>query len=542
MSERNGRMDAVRLPSKRRTYFYKIDSSILSGVENGSPESIRNAMIKMRKSKEDYDESEKVLIAVASSIMEMAWPSEKVTWDVFPVSDNNPYIGALNTARQGVFDSSTGNVDFLSTLLPAFVLLENSSNRFIYDQCEEAISAALYEKSDSVIAKYLMGILQEKKENYSVAERYLGEVYDECKDVKEAALAYARVLRLNKKTNIAANVLIGISTDINDIDVLKEEAYLAFDKKDFSSAEYYVARVLQQTPNDLDFVLFRAKILIEKNDYIHAVSLLEMYSRHNDTSLEYLLLRAKVQLEWSKNTKAATETIEKALVLYPDSFEALLIAAKISSITESSVAGFYSDELAAMILAMDPNNMDAMNYALDGLIKRKNWEEAYRISKKLISQENVSADIIYKYVMICVEIGKAQEAYDYAKYKHDIYPNDEQILFAYILAYSEVGDRNEVIRYINSLLPSAHQKLKSYLYYRRSFLQRSEDAALADLRSSLISNPRNSDSLFRLYELYYAKGDYRKAQYYLRQVVAINPNDSSYKELNEELSQLIRRR
>jgi len=66
-----------------------------------------------------------------------------------------------------------------------------------------------------------------------------------------------------------------------------------------------------------------------------------------------------------------------------------------------------------------------------------------------------------------------------------------------------------------------------------------EEGALADLRSSLISNPRNDDALFRLYELYFNKKDYRKAQYYLRQVVAINPNDNSVKQLNEALTKLM---
>ena len=110
---------------------------------------------------------------------------------------------------------------------------------------------------------------------------------------------------------------------------------------------------------------------------------------------------------------------------------------------------------------------------------------------------------------------------------------------AYVLAYSSVGSRDAVIKYIDSQINTSSQKMKSYLYYRRSFLQLTEEKSLADLRSSLISNPRNSDALFRLYELYYAKQDYRKAQYYLRQVVAINPNDSSFKKLNEALTKLI---
>ena len=40
-------------------------------------------------------------------------------------------------------------------------------------------------------------------------------------------------------------------------------------------------------------------------------------------------------------------------------------------------------------------------------------------------------------------------------------------------------------------------------------------------------------------KFYYTKEDYRKAQYYLRQVVAINPNDSSIRKLNEALTKLM---
>ena len=82
--------------------------------------------------------------------------------------------------------------------------------------------------------------------------------------------------------------------------------------------------------------------------------------------------------------------------------------------------------------------------------------------------------------------------------------------------------------------------MKSFLYYRKSLLQNTESAALADLRSSLISNPRNSDALFRLYEIYYKKSDLRKAQYYLKQVIALNPNDAKMRTLNEQLEAQIK--
>ena len=532
---------SIKLPAgkNQRDYFSKVNSSVIKGVQNGSPESLREAMSLMRQKNSDYDEAEKVLAVVASEIMKLVWTSEKVTWDVPVVTSDNPYTGAISSVKQGVFDSSTGNVDFLTILLPALVIVNNTSDISVYDPCETALKAALQLQSDSVLANYLMALVYERKRNFENAEKYLSVAYSASPKTSEICLAYSRVLRTNGKLAEASQILNSLGTGGNDIAVLKQNAYISFSAGDYEAAELYVARVLQQTPNDLEFLLFRAKILVEKKDYIHAVSLLDVYARQDNTSIDYLVLRARVQLDWSKNTAAASETVEKALQMYPDNVDALMFAARISSETDSPVAGKYADELAARVLEKKPGNQEAMTYALDGLIHRENWQEAYTASRNLISSGNVSSAVVEKYVNVCIKLGKNNEAYEYAKTRYEANPSDETLLQSYILAYSRVGNREAVLKYIDSLMNSSSAKVKSYLYYRRSFLQLTEEKQLADLRSSLISNPRNSDALFRLYELYYAKQDYRKAQYYLRQVVAINPNDTSFKKLNEALTKLI---
>ena len=530
---------SIKLPSAKRDFFYKIDAEVLTGVQNGSPDSLREAMSLMRKKSIEFDESEKVLAAVSAEIMKLVWPSEKITWDIPVITDENPYTGAISSVKQGVFDSSTGNVDFLTTLLPALVIMNNNADISILEPCEKALQSALQLQNDSVLANYLMAKLYERKRGFENAEKYIAQAYAASPRTTEINLAYSRILRANGKLAEASQILNSIDNTSNDIAVLKQNAYISFDAGEYDSAEMYVARVLQQTPNDLEFLLFRAKILVEKKDYIHAVSLLDVYARQDSSSIDYLVLRARVQLDWSKNTAAASETVEKALQMYPDNVDALMFAARISSETDSPVAGKYADELAARVLEKRPGNQEAMTYALDGLIHRENWQEAYTASRNLITSGNVSPAVVEKYVKVCLKLGKNTEAYDYAKSRYDANPSDEVLLEAYILAYSRVGNRDAVLKYIDSLMAGASPKVKSNLYYRRSYLQLTEEKALADLRSSLISNPRNSDALFRLYELYYAKQDYRKAQYYLRQVVAINPNDSSFKKLNEALTKLI---
>lgn len=535
--------EEIKLPSvnKQRTYFYKIDEDIVAGIENGSPESIRNAISKLKKSEEEYQENEKVLISIATSIMNIVWPSEKITWEELEVTENNPYTGAIKSAKNGIFDSSTGNVDFLTTLLPSLVLLTTNTNQEIFSQCVDSIVSSLEKNPDSVLANYLAGVYFVKTLNNVNAETYLQKAYEKAPNNLEMVLAYTNILIENNKSVEANEIISRIDTPNPDnILILKQKAYIAFANKDYPLAENYVAKVLQQTPNDLEFLLFRAKIFIEKNDYIHAVSLLDMYARQNDTNIEYLVLRTRVQLDWSKNTTAATETVEKALRLYPMNEDALMLATRISSMTDSPVAGKYADELSELILAKNPDNKEALVYALEGLVQRENWQEAYQISCQLLEDRVENPDVIMQHVKVCIELGKKKEALDVATSAYNKDSQNETIIQAYVYAFTQVNDRDASLALIDSLLNASSSKMKSYLYYRRSFLQRTDDNELVDLRSSLIANPRNSDALFRLYEIYYSREDYRKAQYYLRQVVAINPNDSSTKKLNEALTQLIK--
>ena len=535
--------EATKLPTavKPKSYFAKINDDIVKNVENGSPASISTAMSSLKKSESELLESEKVLIYVSSEIMRILWSSQKVTWTTYNVTEETPYTGALKSVRNGIYDTSTGNSDFLSTFLPALVYLTPNITANVQKQCEQGILDSLKLNPSSVAANYLAGLYYEKETEYEKAEPYLSKAYEGSHTI-EIILEYAKVLSKNGKSALAEQIMKEAdsgSGNTTSLAVLKQNAYIAFEKGDYAAAEEAVARVLQQTPNDLEFVLFRARIFIEKNDYIHAVSLLDMYARQNDTNIDYLILRARVQLDWSKNTNAATETIEKAMQLYPDNVDALLIAARISSMTDGPVAGKYADELAAIVLQKKPSNNDALVYALDGLIQRENWKEAYDISSNLVKKQPDNENLILKHVTVCLKLNKNGEAMEVAQKAYNSTPSSETITQAYILASTEILSREESIKLIDSMLSGATSKIKSYLYYRRSFLERSEDNALADLRSSLIANPRNSDSLFRLYEIYYAKKDYRKAQYYLKQVVAINPNDSSVRKLNEALTQLI---
>jgi tetratricopeptide (TPR) repeat protein len=523
-----------------RTYFSGMDGKVMAAVENGSPDSLRTATASIRKPEQDYTETEKVLLSLSAAIMEMVWPSEKVDWDVPEVTDVTPYLGAIDSARKGVYDLSTGNVDFLTLVLPSIVVISSDNVADYAQTAEQALLSGLQIRPDSVLAHYLLGILYGKTGRDSDALSHLSAASQGaplCFETSYAKAACLKRLGRMEESSAAAVTLAGRYPA--DIRVLKLCAETTFALKNYSAAEEYVARVLQQDPNDLDYVLFRARILTEKGDYIRAASLLDVYARQNSTSRDYLLLRARIQRDWSKNISAAVSTIETALSKYPGDTDVLLFAAQLASATDAPVAGRTSEQLAEAVLAVDPDNTEALRYQVEGMVESGAWQKAYVLSKKLLSKDT-SHQTAFTHIRICLELGRKDEAWNLISPLYRDYPDDEDVLQSYIIVLTRTDRASQALSLINSRLPDASPKMKSFLYFRRSFLDQSQDESLADLRSSLIANPRNSDALFRLYQLYYNQQDYRKAQYYLKQVVALDPNNSAMRRLNDDLTKLVK--
>ena len=542
VSDDNGTAIAIDVPKKgRRTYFSRIASDVMALAENASPDSIRSAVSLLRKSGEDYTEAEKVLLNVLSGIMKAAWVSERVDWETPPVTEATAYLGAIDSAQKGIYDLSTGNVDFFTLALPSLVVIKADDVSSYAAVAEQALTAALVLRPQSALAHYLIGVLYVKTMRTEKALEHFSSAAKSALSCKEISYAEAdclkRLGRMQEAQTIALSLLRLYPADIA---VLKLCAETAFALNDFSAAEEYVGRVLQQEPNDLDYVLFRARILAGKGDYIRAASLLDVYARQDTSSLAYLLLRARLQYEWSKNLAAASETIERALSRYPDDLDVLLFAARLASSTAAPLAGVSAEEFAKRALAIDPANTEAKRYEIDGMMQSGKWKSAYDSSKALIASGSALRSDIFVHIRICLELGRNDEAWNLISPLYAEHPDDDDILQSYIVVLSKTGRSTQALSLINSRLPAASSRMKSFLYYRRSFLDASQEDSLADLRSSLIANPRNTDALFRLYEIYYERRDYRKAQYYLKQVVALEPNNAEMRKLNEELGKLIK--
>ena len=532
-------------PSKDKSFFSSIDKETMRLVEIGSPQSLRQAAASIHKSSpDDYSDAEKCILYISAEIMKLAWPSEAITWSVPPISRTNQYIGAVESAKKGIYDLSMNRSDFLSIMLPSLVLLTSSGAiEDYYELSENSLNFALELCPDSVLANYLMGTLCLKRNNNEKALEYFklsnGKYSGGTKEILESV---AKACFLTGQYELALS--FGeelLSRFPQDTELLKTCALSAFHLGDFDKTEGFVVRVLLLEPDNTSYVLLRAKILMEKQDYIRASSLLDAVEKKNAASKEYYLLRTQLLRDWSKNNAAAIETAGTALNLYPDDSETLLVAAETASVAGLSVNGMTALELAEKVLEKDSGNVHAMEILLDEYIKKSDYAKAYSLSSRLMQIPSAQKTSLFSHIDICLALKKNTEAMNLALKAYEENPADENSCMAYVKVLSASGQKNSAMQLISSLLPSASQRMKSFLYFERSQIQGTEDSALADLRASLTANPRNKDSLYRLYEIYYAKKDWRRAQYYLKQVVALDPSNSLYLSKNSELEKLLGR-
>jgi len=524
-----------------RSYFASIDKAVLTLVQDGSPFSLGQAISQLHKSDvTQYKNNEAVLLNIISQLLTIVWPSEHIKMEVPVVKESNPYTEAIESAKKGIYDTSTGNNDFFTLLLPSLVLLTTDSKTDFYAQSEAALTKALNIQKTSLLANYLMGLLYLRQEKADKAVEYFNIALANDSSVfeiqKNLAEAYFIQKNYEKTLDLCEALLVKQNQNVELLQLCAQSSYAL---NNLERSEDYVLRVLQLDPANIDYVLFRAEILMNKADYVRASSLLDVYGRSDPTGRKYLLLRAQMQKNWNKNTTTASETLSTALRLYPEDEEVLLMAAEFSSSTEIVLNDKSALDYASKVLDKNPTELRALIVCISEMIKKGDWLSAYSVCQPLVEREDVTSDILYNYINICLHLNKSSEAWSLISGLYQANPEDEVTQQMYIQVLIATKRNREALTLINALIPSANSKMKSFLYYQKSLLDTDEETVLSDLRSSLTANPRNADVLYRLYQIYYGRSDWKRAQYYLKQVVALEPKNQDILNKNQELDALL---
>lgn len=519
-------------------FFAFSDKSIMKDMEIGSPAAIRRAAAKVRN---PSTQPEKVILAVASSLMTIVWPSEQNSIAMPSDIAANAYTGAIESAKMGIYDVNTGNTDFFTMVLPSLVLLTSYNQTDYYSQALTTLLEALEMRPDSVLVQYLLGTLYQKMGDLNSSAQMFEKAAETTEHCFETNYALAQVLFLKgeyvRSQEIASRMLQSFPGNLKFLKLLSQ---IATKTGNYTLAESYINQVLQQEPENSQFLLLRVEVLLDQGNYVKAVSFLDIYARVDKSSKSYLLLRSRIQNEWNKNPVAAAATVEQALELYPHDSEVILAAAQLAAVTGNTVQGKTAGELADEILGREPDNDTAIFIRAKDALTRKDWDTAYSNTSRLMAKDTVSLVQKLLHIQACLGANQVKEAQTEVNLLYQQHKDSDDVKELYIRVQAAAGNKGEVRSLIASMLPSASSLLKSFLYYQRSLLATNDTDKLADLRQSLTANPRNTEALFELYEYYFDRKDYRKAQYYLKQVVSLNTNDEQILRLNAELDALLK--
>jgi tetratricopeptide (TPR) repeat protein len=195
--------------------------------------------------------------------------------------------------------------------------------------------------------------------------------------------------------------------------------------------------------------------------------------------------------------------------------------------------------LQGLLEAPDPSP-EVRDLAVQDAMRRQAWREARSYLEPLLNSRRSSRDLLNSYA-IERSLGNNAAALQAARELYERDPSSEEAVVTYISALIDTGRRDEAGRMIESRLAELNGGVvKGRYYYLRSRLRNGEEAALNDLRSCLFEDPRNPDALIAMFEIYHRRRDERRAVYYLKQALALMPNDPRLKHWEIEYAAQLR--
>jgi tetratricopeptide (TPR) repeat protein len=394
----------------------------------------------------------------------------------------------------------------------------------------------------SVLPPYFIGIIYERTgrleeafEQYEKAWQFSSECYP-------AVLALAQVLELMDRADEAIDMLLDLTIRFPDNLQAKRQLAIAYYKAgNWSRAEPAIAEILQRDSRDGEFILMRAHIMVEQGQFIQAQGPLDLYASINPNSRLYLFLRARVQFEGYRNRDAALNYLRSLLRNAGGALDddASVYAARLFMESSREADQTEGRNLLTRLLDVPSPSLTVITLALQDAIRRQAWAEASRYLERLLSERRSAQDLLDAYT-VEKEQGNNAAALSYAR---ELYQRDssfEEGTIAYITALIDTGRRDEAARIIDTGLRAAPAGASRSRYqFLLSRTRSNEEDALNDLRSSLFEDPRNLNALIAMFEIYHRRRDERRAVYYLKQALALAPNNPQLKRYEEEYAPLL---
>ena len=539
---------------------------IRSLTERGYPSSLLSALEIIRTRDLGSTEFGRAMITVNAALLKTLYPSVQAQLPPQDPPLTHVYSRILREAERGVYTPPPQNSnDYLEHVLPFLCLYPEGSldlsqrpatprrtgiSTFPAERYFSALpdlEKAREINPESVLADFFIGIVYEYSGQGDLAFSQYAYVWEHFPECYPAALGLARIADAQGRKQDSIRLLSDLVVYFPDNLQVKRELALAYYRAgDWSRAETAVAEILQKDSRDAEFVLMRAHIQVEQGQFFQAQSPLDIYATINPNNRLYLFLRARVQAEAYHNRDAALNYLRSILRSAAGAdnssqgqddlllSEVSVYAARLLMESARSEDQAEGRELLAKLLSVPSPALEVVSLALDDAVRRESWREARIYLGRLLEERRSVQDLL---AACMVERGQGNNAAALS-YARELYErdrtNDEGII-TYISALIDTGRAGEAAGMIDSRLNSLSGGVqKSRYFYLRSRVRNNEELTMNDLRSSLFEDPRNLEALIAMFEIYHRRRDERRAVYYLKQALALAPDNPRLKRYEAE--------
>ena len=518
-----------------------IVDEIRSYTEKGLPSSLIRSLDIIRSRDLGSTEFGRLMLAINATFLKTIYPAVQAQLPVQDPPITHIYSRILREAEKGVYTPPQQNsADYLEYILP-FLSYYPAAGRTVaaerYLSTLPDLEKAEKLNPESALAGLFMGIVHENTGQLDKAfSRYSGtwELFPEC---YPAAMGLARVVDAQGRKQESLRILTDLVVSFPDnLQVKRQLAQSYYSNREWSRAEAAVAEILQKDTRDAEFVLMRAHIQVEQGRFIQAQAPLDIYATINPNNRLYLFLRARVQAEGYHNRDAALNYLRSIMRSTAAPVDDEISVYLVRLLQESPRAEDQAEgrDILKRLLSVPSPSLAVTSLALEDAVRREAWGEARGFLRKLLDERRSAQDLLAACI---VERGQGNNAaaLSYARELYERDRSNEEGIIAYISALIDTGRQDEAARMIEGRLGSVSGGvLKSRYYFLRSRVRANEEMTMNDLRSCLFEDPRNLDALTAMFEIYHRRRDDRRAVYYLKQALAISPDNPRLKRYETE--------
>ena len=506
-------------------------------IERGAPEHLREAVELLQRPADTFPEAGEPA-AFALALFDLLYPeltgSGYLAGSPYYSEYSGPYRDALDRARSGLAPrtgSTAGGEDFFDLVVPALFTAR--------------LSPAGAQADIPELSGYLGPLKQAETQNpFSVLPPYLqGRIYELQGDPARAASLYreslnkaasfypgrqslaAILLRQGQAQEAVALLEQSVKLLPEDFSIRYGLAQAYFQAGQLEEASAAVARALIDEPDRPELMLLRARVLIAEGNWRQALRPLNLLLYQHPENREAYLLSAQVLYDKAKRPEDALEILRAAENQFPAAAEFPELAGRIYLETGRSGEGLRQLQRA---LDLEPGRVSTLRLLLSNSMRMRRWLQAAIYLSEILEQEQSQSDLLQA-IEIYESLGDPAQVLYYAEQLYRSNPTEENRVI-YAQALLETGQTEQTSALVEEGLEQTESsKLHSSLLALKASLaaEDSKEEALALLREALVEHPENYEAIVKIAELYVEQRELRKASLYLKQAIALDPNNAA---------------